>query len=426
VDALALALAICLGAAAPGDAGARPVWTEADALAAFEASSPALAEARAVEDAARADVAQAGLRPNPTLGLGASNIPLQTNPTWGNGAGIRNNVVGSVELDQPLELGGKRPRRVAVAKGALAGAALSRADAVRTARAELRLAFWGAVRARERRVLAEAVRARSGETLRIMRSRFENQDISALDLDKIELEAAQQENDLADAVAAERAAVADLLRLVGPGAPPDVEVSGSLASRAPPLDPARLATRARETRPDLAAARRQVETSRAALALAEAQVVPDVTVGVGYTRSKALLSGDNPQSLALTVSVPLPLFARNQGEIQKAHVEVRRAEDATRALEAAVAREVAAAHARYAAAAEKVARYDGGALARAERALTVAEKTYRSGDRSLLEFLEAERTFIAVRADYLDTMYELRAARLELEQAVGADLTEGA
>jgi cobalt-zinc-cadmium efflux system outer membrane protein len=421
VNALALALPLCLAAA-----GTRPVWTEADALAAFERSSPALAEARAAEDAARADVSQAALRPNPTLAVGASNIPVQANPTWGNGAGIRNNVVGSVEVDQPLELGGKRSRRVAVAKGTLAGASLARADAVRTARAELRLAFWGAVRARERRLLAEVIRARSTETLRIMRARLEHQDLSALDLDKIELEAAQQENDLADAVASERAAVADLLRLVGPGAPPDVDVSGALAWKAPPLDPARLADRARETRPDVRAARRQVETSRAALALAEAQAVPDVTVGVGYTRSRALVSGDNPQALALTLSLPLPLFSRNQGEIQKARVELRRAEDAARAVEAGVAREVAAAHARYAAAAEKVARYDGGALARAERALAVAERTYRAGDRSLLEFLEAERTFVAVRSDYLDTMYELRAARLELEQAVGADLTEGA
>ena len=422
MTALALLLSVCL-AAGPD----RPVWTEADALAAFERSSPALAEARATEDAARADVRQAGLVPNPTLGLGASNFPLQTNPIWGNGAGVRNNLVASVELDQPFELGGKRAHRVAVARGALAGATLSRADAVRTARAELRLAFWAAVRARERRLLAEQVRARSTETVRIMRARFASQDISALELDKIELEAAQQENELADAVASERAAVADLLKLVGPGAPAEVEVSGELASPAESLDPARLAGRAREKRPDLAAARRQVETSRAAVALAEAQAVPDITVGVGYTRSKALMSGDNPQALGFTVSVPLPVFSRNQGEIQKAHVEQRRAEDVARALEANVAREVAAAHARYVAAAEKVSRYHGGALARAERALAVAEKTFRSGDRSLLEFLEAQRTFIAVRSDYLDTMYDLRATRLELEQAVGAELTtEGA
>jgi cobalt-zinc-cadmium efflux system outer membrane protein len=380
-----------------------------------------------VEEAARAEVDQARLWPNPTLNLGASNLPLEANPPpAGNGPGLSRNLVTSVELDQPFELGGKRSRRVAVANGAVAGAALSRADALRTARAGLRLAFWSAVRARERRTLAEAVRARSSETLRIMRARFASQDISALDLDKIELEAAQQENDLADAVAGERAAVAALLRLVGPGAPPDVEVSGALASPAPPLDAARLAAQARASRPDLAAARRAVETARASLSLAEAQAVPDVTVGVAYTRSRALASGDNPQALGLTLSVPLPLFSRNQGEIAKARVEATRAEDAARALEAGISQEVAAAHARYAAAAEKVARYDGGALARAERALAVAEKTYRSGDRSLFEFLEAERTYIAVRSDYLDTMYELRAARLELEQAVGAGLMEGA
>jgi cobalt-zinc-cadmium efflux system outer membrane protein len=138
------------------------------------------------------------------------------------------------------------------------------------------------------------------------------------------------------------------------------------------------------------------------------------------------VSGDNPQSLGLTLSVPLPLFSRNQGEIAKARALLARAEDAARAAEAGVSHDVTAAHARYAAAAEKVARYDGGALARAERSLAVSERTYRSGDRSLLEFLEAQRTFIAVRSDYLDTMYELRAARLELEQAVGSDLTEAA
>ena len=421
MTAFALALLLATGAAD------RPVWTEADALAAFERTSPALAEARAAEEAARADVSQAKLRPNPTLSLGASNVPLETNPPpIGNGPGLGNNLVTSIGIEQPIELGGKRSHRVAVAKGALTGAGLSRADAVRKAKAELKLAFWGAVRARERRILAEQVRARSAETLRIMRARYANQDISALDLDKIELETAQQENEVADAVANERAAVADLLRLVGPGAPAQVEVSGELASRAPPLDVDRLAERARAHRPDLAAARRAAETARLSLSLAQSQAVPDVTVGLGYTRSRAVQSGDNPQTLGVTLSVPIPLFSRNQGEIQKARVEISRTDDAARALEAGVAREVDAAHARYAAAAEKVARYDGGALARAERSLAVAEKTYRSGDRSLLEFLEAERTFIAVRADYLDTMYELRAARLELEQAVGADLTEGA
>jgi cobalt-zinc-cadmium efflux system outer membrane protein len=91
-----------------------------------------------------------------------------------------------------------------------------------------------------------------------------------------------------------------------------------------------------------------------------------------------------------------------------------------------VAREVAAALARYRAAAEKVARYDGGALERADRALQVAEKTWRAGDRSLLEYLEAERTWVELRGDYLDTLFELRQAAFELEKAVGHPLLEDA
>jgi cobalt-zinc-cadmium efflux system outer membrane protein len=413
-----------LAVALSATAAARPVWIEADALAAFERSSPALAEAEAAEAAAKADVRQARLLPNPTVNVGASNLPLETNPVHGNGAGLRNNLVTSVEVDQPFELGGKRGKRASAARGGLAEASLHRADARRRARTELRLAFWGAVKAWERRVLADAVRTRSTETVRIMRARYRNGDVSALDLDKMELEAAQQENAVADAVAAERASIADLLRLVGPGAPADVGVAGGLAFATPPLDPAALTSRARASRPDLLAARRAVDTARAQLALAEAQAVPDVTVGVSYTRSRALVSGDNPQSLGLSLSVPLPVWNRNQGEVEKARVGVSRAERAAAALEASVGREVTAALARYDAAAEKVARYDGGVLDRAESALAVAERTYRTGDRSLLEFLEAERTFIALRSDDLDSLYELRAARLELEQAVGAEPSE--
>jgi outer membrane protein, heavy metal efflux system len=66
-----------------------------------------------------------------------------------------------------------------------------------------------------------------------------------------------------------------------------------------------------------------------------------------------------------------------------------------------------------------VARYRGGTLSRADRALQAAEKAYREGAASLLALLEAERTYIALRQDYLDTLYELRVARLELERSAG-------
>jgi cobalt-zinc-cadmium efflux system outer membrane protein len=422
---LALSLTLLLGAE---PAAAAPVpWTEADALAAFERGSQPLADARAAEAAARGDLAQAGLIPNPTLNLSAGNIPLHANPPpTGNGPGWSKNLVTSAELDQQLELGGKRGKRQAQARAALAGAVAGNAEARRTALFELRTAFWHAVRAHLRRLLAEQVTGRSAETLRIGKARLDSEDISRADFEKIELEAMKQQNDLADAVAGERSAVADLLALVGPAAPPDVEVRGDLTLHPPPLDEPLIARRAVEERSDVHAARAQAEAARAAVSLASAQAIPDVTLGIGYTRSNATTVGDNPDSMAVTLSVPLPLFHRNQGEIARASAEAERSERAAAALQARVARDVAAAMARYRAAAEKVARYDGGALLRADRALLVAEKTWRAGDRSLLEYLEAERTWIELRGDYLDTLFELRQAAFELEKAVGHPLLEDA
>jgi cobalt-zinc-cadmium efflux system outer membrane protein len=423
-------LLLAASSAAPVPASAEPspaapIWTEADALDALARGSPALADARAAEAAARGDLTQAGLVPNPTLSVGAGNLPVRANVTpSGNGNGIASNLVASVGIDQPIELGGKRGRRVAQARSALAAATASRADALRAATFELRRDFWDAVRARERRALAEQVLSRYAETIRITRARYESQDISSIDLEKVELEGAQHENELADAVAAQRSSVAQLLALVGPAAPPTVQVQGDLALAAPALDPERLVARARDARPDLAAARHAAEAARGAVRLAEAQAVPDLTVGASYAHSRAIAAGDNPDTLAFTVAVPLPLFHRNQGDIAHARAEADRAKHAAEALEAQVRQDVLGAHARYAAAAEKVKRYEGGALQRAERALSVAEKTWRAGDRSLLELLEAERTYIELRGDYLDTLFELREARLELERAVAAPLGE--
>jgi cobalt-zinc-cadmium efflux system outer membrane protein len=423
---LSLSLALLLGAADPAGPAAVP-WTEADALAAFERGSQVLVDARAAEAGARGDLVQAGLFPNPSLALSAANLPITANlPPTGNGPGWSRNLVTSVEIDQSLELGGKRGKRQAQARAALTGAVAGTADARRTALFELRTAFWSAVRARARRLLAEQVTGRSAETLRISRARLDAEDISRADFEKVELEAMKQQNDLADAVAIERSAVAGLLALVGPTAPSDVEVRGDLTLRPPPIDEARLVERAAEERADVRASRALAEAASAAVRLAEAQAIPDVTLGLGYTRSKAVAVGDNPDSLALTFSVPLPLFHRNQGEIAKAAAEAERSDRAAAALRARVARDVAAALARYRAAAEKVARYDGGALLRADRALAVAEKTWRAGDRSLLEYLEAERTWVELRGDYLDTQFELRQAAFELEKSMGRPLKEDA
>jgi len=398
-----------------------PVWTLDDALGAFLRSSPELDEARARERSAQADVTQAGLAPNPEASITAGNIPLQANVTGsGDGPGLSRNAVLSLALSQAFELGRKREKRVAAATSRVAATRTSYDDALRLARFELARAFWQALAAKEKRVLAEEIRARYAETARISRARFEAEDISAADLDKIVLEGSRQENEVADARSAEAVAIQELLRLVGPGAPPAVAVAGELAAPpAPPADPAELSRRAREARPDVRAARQRVETARRDLALAEAQAVPDLTLGVTYTHSQATPAGDNPDTLAFTAGLPLPFSHRNQGEVAKARIELETAGRAVAAAEAHADRETAEALSRLSTAEEKARRYDQGMLARARRALEVAEKAYREGAASLLQLLEAERTSIQLRQDALDTLFELRTARLEVDRAAG-------
>ena len=140
---------------------------------------------------------------------------------------------------------------------------------------------------------------------------------------------------------------------------------------------------------------------------------------MSYTHSQATLAGDNPDTLAFTAGLPLPFSHRNQGEVAKARIELETAGRAVDAAEARADREIAEALSRLSTAEEKARRYDEGMLASARRALEVAEKAYRQGAASLLQLLEAERTSIQLRQDALDTLFELRTAKLEVERAAG-------
>ena len=149
------------------------------------------------------------------------------------------------------------------------------------------------------------------------------------------------------------------------------------------------------------------------------------------------MSGDNPNTLALTLSLPLPLFDRNQANIGRRPARQRRADNEVERLRIAVAHDVAEAvrraeRARDAAGGVRDDRPaatcratptgtsdKGGMLARAETALQVAEKSYKAGAISLLELLEAQRTYLDTAAQYLRALYDFRQAAVDVSHAVG-------
>jgi len=171
------------------------------------------------------------------------------------------------------------------------------------------------------------------------------------------------------------------------------------------------------------AARKGHESAEASLAAARREAYPDPSVGVTYTHSEFTVSGDNANSLALTLAFPLPLFDRNQAGVARSRLDVRRSDSDLARAELRVRQEVAEAVRRVERSASVLDVYEGGGmLARADRALRVAEASYKAGSISLLELLEAQRTFIETRMQYLESQDDYRKALAAVQHAVGEKL----
>src|SRR5581483_7806036 len=194
------------------------------------------------------------------------------------------------------------------------------------------------------------------ETVRVSQSRSREGEIAPSEFDKIALEQRTFEREVADAETERRAAMTALLPLIGMSAA-DVEPAGVLAIPSPPGDADALVADALARRPDLRAAERGREAAEAAARLARAERWPNPTVGLQYTHSEFLISGDLANQLGTSVSVPLPVLNRNQGEIERAEAEALAARHEVDKLRLEIPQEVRAAVSQYTIARERARRF---------------------------------------------------------------------
>jgi cobalt-zinc-cadmium efflux system outer membrane protein len=189
-----------------------------------------------------------------------------------------------------------------------------------------------------------------------------------------------------------------------------------------PLSPTDLMNRAWNDRPDVRALRASRAAADAGLTQAHREAFPDISLGLAYTHSNFTVSGDNPNQLSVTLSLPLPIFDRNQAAIGKANLELKKADNEEKKLALTVAHEVNDAVRHELHARKLVDAYEGGMLARATETLQIAEKSYAAGSTSLLELLEAQRTYIETRSDYLKAVNQLWQARVDIAHAVNGEV----
>jgi len=390
-------------------------------------------------DAATLDVVAARLYPNPTFGYELGNLVLgKPNPNTPT-ASFFDQTVQTFGVNEIIDVWMKRSARIRAAERGVERRKLLTEDALREIVYVVRSGFAEVVREQSERQLAHDVADRYAQTIKISQSRFKAGDISEAELRKIEIEGLRYQNEVIQAdmeLDVVRGKLAALLGLAGAGELPASLVEPVDAAARPTFDLPRLTARALERRPDLRAAGAAKVQAQAQVASAERDALPDITVGAAYTHSDFTVSGDNPNTLGLTLSLPLPLFDRNQANIGRAHLDERRADNDADRLRIAVARDVGEAVRRGMRAATLLAVFErpaggdvpgtptgtadkGGMLSRAETALRVAEKSYRAGAISLIELLEAQRTYLDTQATYLRAQHDFRQATVDVSHAVG-------
>ena len=366
------------------------------ALDEAEARSPAIIAARANVAAAEARIRQAGFRVNPELSVEVENFA---------GTGEFNGTRGletTVAINQRLDLGGRRRARVSVARAELAAAQLrlsiARADLAQqvreqfaraiTARDRLRLAQDSDRRARElARIAGQLVEAGRDPPLRALRARSAAAQVAA------ELEAARAE---------EAASRRTLASLFGVTTPPDT-VAGSLLDLVPgTLDPEQ------SLDVQLADAERLAAEAELGQQLAARNLDPAVGVGVRQFRG----SGDI--ALVGGLSVPLPVFDRNQGNIAAARSNITAAEARRSSALATVTVRARNAIAAVEAAEARVRALEGAAIPEAFEALRLTQQSYREGRASLLELLDAQNAYTSAEAALIDARLALALATAEL------------
>lgn len=324
-------------------------------------------------------------------------------------------------------LAGKRGLRVDAARAAVVSAKLGRADALRNLEAQVKQQYVQVVLAKRSVDFATEVTGTLGLLVELNKRRYPGV-IDEGALARVEVQKLEADQALDSAKLALRQARIGLAFLLGVrGSVPDFDVEAdSLKFRVPAaLDGATeqsLIERSLALRPDLQQLAYERKRATASLRLAERQRFPDVAVQMQYSQLGQGQNVGQPMNLVVGLSVTLPVFYQQQGEIRKAHADVDTQALTQAKTQAQVVADVGTAYATFVASKALVERMEGSLLARAKTARDIVEIQHRAGTVPLMDFLDAERTYIATNLEYFQDLAAYWTAIYQLEQATATEL----
>lgn len=370
---------------------------------------------------------QARLRPNPTLDAEYGS------PRFLGGEAESELSVG---VSQVFELGGKRSKRTLVAELELQQVRAEVLALERQLAAEIRTAYTNALAAARQLDVLEKLLAADAEIVRVTEARLKEGDVAPLDLNLVKVESDRLKVQAIQARSELETQALQLKTLTGT----DVAESLLLApqgDRPPRLDLGlnELTELALKERADLQAARLGEQLGNARINLARANAVPNIEGSVKYSRNKQIIDfpaavGGNTvnrdRELTFGVSIDIPVFNRNQGEIASATGEQIQATRQREFLEATIRRDIAVAYRKYRAAAETLVLYSTQILPRSEENFRTIRAAYGFGEFSIFEVVSEQRRLTENVTGYNQALRDYYAALAQLEAALGAALPPNA
>jgi cobalt-zinc-cadmium efflux system outer membrane protein len=357
----------------------------------------------------------ANLRPNPTIFTDWEYLPLYKTPS---GTGffdyLHDSTEGDIGLSYLFERGQKRQHRLQAAKDATAVTRSQVADNERTLSFQVAQLFINVQLAESTLELAQDDLKSFQKAVDIAEFQHKSGAMSENDYLKVKLQLLQFETDVQQAQLARVQALSDLRQLLGyESVSRDYDVAGVFDYQRLPVKLDDLQTRALDNRPDLRAAQQGVTAAGSQYSLAKANGKQDVTVSGNYSHVNSI------NAATFAVNMPLPIFNRNQGEIARTRYTITQAEEQRMAATGQVMTDVRDAFEGLQTNERVVQLYRSGYLDVARRSLEISEYAYRRGGVSLLDFLDAERSYRATQLAYRQALASYLLAVEQVRQAVG-------
>ena len=355
----------------------------------------------------------ANLRPNPTLGADSQFVPLFS-PQDFSGDNLNETQQFDVGISYLFERGRKRQRRFQAAQDQTAVTRAQVSDAERTLAFNVGQQFVSVLLAESTLQFALQDLQSFQKTVEIGAAQLKAGSISEGDYLKISLQLLQFQTDVSAARLARVQALVGLREFLGYDAvPANFDVIGDLAYQPLKANEEDLQTRALRDRPDFRAAELGITAAQSQILLAKANGKVDVNGTYDFTH----VSGENTASLF--VNFALPVFNRNQGEIARTGYALTQAQEQRQSASDTVLSDVANAYEAVRSNDEIVQLYTSGYLKQAQDSRDISEYAYQRGAASLLDFLDAERSYRAIQLAYRQALASYMTAIEQLKEAVG-------